>query len=400
MPWWYSRFTLRILYFMLILLVKCVHSVYTLLMARPPLFNPTRWRDGWRIMLPPAFSPSGKRAALLCASRAEADVIQRELLAAMRSEGRAHSLFNPSAADLQLRELKELSASVGLSVRDAVQEAVAARRLSASIALGELAALYLESLVDKSPPHVKAAKRIIASLVASLGASAVVDSLAPMDYEAWLYGCGADSSPYNWNLHVAHSKALFSWGMKRRLCACSPCDAVAKRKIHVDEIRILSPMEAQRIVDVCLESAPDALLAWAVLLFAGVRPEELGRLSLADFNLEERVIKLSSKVSKTNTLRLIVIEDNLFNLLSSWREPFLTPPNWMRKYKLVRKLSGIAQFKDVCRHSYASYHYGKYRDMGLLLDNLGHTTQQVTLKHYKTPPLPSAIEQYWRILAP
>ncbi len=369
-------------------------------MSRLPLFNPTRWRDGWRIMLPPSFSPSGKRAALLCDSRAEADILQRELVAAMKSEGRAHALFNPSAADLQFKELKELASSVGLSVRDAVQEAVAARRLSSAIALGELCSLYLESLADKSPPHIKAARRIVSSLRDALGAATVVDVLSPLDYEAWLYSCGADSSPYNWNLHVAHSKALFSWGVKRRLCSCSPCDAVAKRKIHVDEIRILSPSEAQRIVDVCLESAPDALLAWAVLLFAGVRPEELGRLSLSDFNLQERVIKLSSKVSKTNTLRLIVIEDNLFHLLSFWSEPFLTPPNWMRKYKLVRKLAGIAQFKDVCRHSYASYHYGKYRDMGLLLDNLGHTTQQVTLKHYKTPPMPSAIEQYWRILAP
>ncbi len=331
------------------------------------------------------------------ASRAEADLGQKSLLDAIQEQGKAHPMFSKSASDLLVEELQQHASMAGLSLREAVKEAVDARRASTGISLHALAESYLETLEEKSASHKRDAHRIVSSMMAHLG-DVEVDAISPLDYEAWLEA-RASSSPYNWNLHVAHTKALFAWGIRRRLCKLAPSDAVKKKRIEVEEIRILSPEEAQRIVELVREHAPDTLLAWAMLMFAGVRPAELSRLTLTDINLEERVIKVSAKNSKTKTMRLIQIEDNLFELIGSWGYDFITPVNWGRKYRALRKMAGIAEYQDICRHSYASYHYGKYRDMGLLLENMGHSTQQVTLKHYKTPPKPSDVEKYWAVLS-
>ena len=107
------------------------------------------------------------------------------MLRSYKKQGVKHPLFNPSAAELLMQELSEQADSVGLTIKEAVEEACAARRTTSSIALGEFAEVYLESLQGRSAAHVKAAKRIVGSLVEFLGCSAVVDVLEPVRYEAW-----------------------------------------------------------------------------------------------------------------------------------------------------------------------------------------------------------------------
>lgn len=58
-------------------------------------------------------------------------------------------------------------------------------------------------------------------------------------------------------------------------------------------------------------NAADMKIAVAVLLFAGVRPEEVTALTWEHVKLAHGYIRVEPEVSKTNSVRLVQIEPNL-----------------------------------------------------------------------------------------
>ena len=148
-------------------------------------------------------------------------------------------------------------------------------------------------------------------------------------------------------------------------------------------------------------NAADMKIAVAVLLFAGVRPEEVTALRWEHVKLAHGYIRIEPEVSKTNSVRLVRIEPNL----KAWLETVppekrtgkLAPKNWQRKWQAVRRGASISHLNDVCRHSYASYWLAAHRDTHGLLENMGHTTSKTTIKYYLTACNPEEVPAYWQI---
>lgn len=141
--------------------------------------------------------------------------------------------------------------------------------------------------------------------------------------------------------------------------------------------------------------------AIALLLFAGIRPTELTRLTWAD--VREEFVYVRPSVAKTQQVRNVHVEPTLaaWLALDGVRGEDVAPvcpPNWRRKREAVFKVARVQAKTDAARHSYASYYLARYKDEGALKLNLGHSRGSDTLfVHYRAAVTPADAERFWQI---
>ena len=145
------------------------------------------------------------------------------------------------------------------------------------------------------------------------------------------------------------------------------------------EIKPLSIEQTERLMSTAqARKNRDCVAAVALLLYAGIRPREVRRLRWRDIDLAENCVTIRSLCSKTGGVRHVEICRPLKTILSRSRpevcERAVCPPNWPRRWKLIRDASGFrgVWVQDVLRHTYASYHAKLFRDLPRLQVNMGH----------------------------
>ena len=149
----------------------------------------------------------------------------------------------------------------------------------------------------------------------------------------------------------------------------------------------------------------DALVPFAVLLFAGIRPEELTKLTWEDLRTEPggaAYIHIKPSVAKTRQVRLVRVRETLAAFLAlvpeNARTGALVPKNWKRKAAIVRKAAGLQNRHDTARHSFASYALALDNSLDNLRADLGHTRgSDMLYKHYRAATSAEAARQYWGI---
>ena len=129
--------------------------------------------------------------------------------------------------------------------------------------------------------------------------------------------------------------------------------------------------------------------ALGLMLWAGIRPAEVGRLQWGDIDLAERVISVRPRHSKTGGRRHVQICPALAAWLAQAApaapppEFRVCPPNWQRRWKRLRLAAGIVPWpQDVLRHTFASYHAKHYRNFPLLQMEMGHRSAELLRTRY------------------
>ena len=128
------------------------------------------------------------------------------------------------------------------------------------------------------------------------------------------------------------------------------------------------------------------------MLYAGIRPAEVERLTWDAVNMEERVVCLKALHSKTGGRRHVQIHPVLHRLLKeaqpSRKEDPVCPPNWAEKWRRVRQHAGwnaahgLPWIQDVLRHTYASYHAKHFRNFTELQYEMGHSGLHLLKSRY------------------
>ncbi len=113
------------------------------------------------------------------------------------------------------------------------------------------------------------------------------------------------------------------------------------------------------------------------MLFAGIRPAEVRRLRWVDIDMEEEYITVRSSCSKTGGTRHVEICTSLKSWLKNLKlnpDEMVCPKDWLGRWRRIRAEAGFADkwVHDVLRHTYASYHAKRYRDLPRLQLNMGH----------------------------
>lgn len=212
------------------------------------------------------------------------------------------------------------------------------------------------------------------------------DDFSLSDCEQWLEDTFTTPSQFNKGRTLLH--ALFQFACCREWCSRNPLRYLAKKRVVEQEIVPLQLEQTQHIIAESHRQYSGACApAVALLLWAGLRPTELQRIRWGDIDLAEKSITIRSVCSKTGGVRQVDICRPLLACLKRHARAAhhaITPPNWPSKWKNIRDAAGFkgCWVQDVLRHTYASYHAKRFKNLALLQLNMGHRDQSLLRARY------------------
>jgi site-specific recombinase XerD len=206
---------------------------------------------------------------------------------------------------------------------------------------------------------------------------------------------------------------LFSFAVKRRYALRNPAVETERATVSQEKPGILTVPEATALLQ---NAEPDILPALALGLFAGLRPEaEIWRLDWSQVNLKQRLIDVG-KSKNIASHRFVKVAKNL----ADWLKPHAethgpVSPQQTAYFDRVRELrekagkkleeaGGDAQnlrdwASDCLRHSYASYHFARFKKANETAEQLGHGgSLTMFYRHYRNRVKESDAFAFWRIL--
>lgn len=181
---------------------------------------------------------------------------------------------------------------------------------------------------------------------------------------------------------------LFSLGLRRGWCRENPIALIEVPRVKEKTIEPLRLAEIKRLLATAqLPKHRPCEAALGLMLFAGVRPQEVTRLCWEDVDMEELEIVVPPRHSKTGGGRHIPICPPLHRLLLAHApmkggEP-ICPRNWENRWRALRRDAGFERWQqDILRHTYASYYAKAFRDLPALQLYMGHRDVSLLLTRY------------------
>ena len=203
--------------------------------------------------------------------------------------------------------------------------------------------------------------------------------------ESWLNNTFSTPSQHNKGRSFLH--AIFEFAIRREWCDKNPIKHIERKKVVEKEIIPLKLSETKRLIKTARNESPKYAMIAALLVYAGIRPREVRRLSWRDIDTEENTITVRSQCSKTGGVRHVEISPILNSLLivdkTETHSP-VCPADWQRRWRKIRDNSGFKGLwvQDVLRHTYASYFTKRYSDLPRLQLNMGHRDLSLLRSRY------------------
>ena len=197
---------------------------------------------------------------------------------------------------------------------------------------------------------------------------------------------------------------VFSTAMKRGWCSENPVARVEAPRVVEKTVPILTPEEAEQLVAAAREYKGGICLpAVGLMLYAGIRPHEVARITWADVDLAGKRVNIAPQHSKTGGARPVTLLRPALHLLRTAQAPApqrICPPQWLRHWRAVRQQAGWNRLtrpwqQDVCRHSYASYHAARFRNLHELQLQMGHRSTDLLRTRYLNLPSEATAKVYW-----
>ena len=350
----------------------------------------------WGLFVPGFMLPDGKSKKMLFRLKADAERKRAELIAASRTDSKESTLTNAQIVDARRAIERLAEAGLSMSLDKVVELALptlqaSGAHVSVNTLLSEFATL---KATEWRPKTARNFREVATKFAAAYGEKAVTE-ITPALLREWLLSSG--SPAYAAGL-TRTLRPAFSYAFRQGMVQYSPFERMEPIKVPKRQgVDIFTPAEAAHLMAV---APADCKAAFALLLFAGLRPVELTRLTWG--NIRDCYIHITPDVAKTEQVRNIEIEQNLAAWLAAYSIPCKTesicPTNWQRKSQATRRLAGLSGRQDTARHSYASYHLATYKDKAALEANLGHTSGSAMLmRHYRAAATPEEAAAYWSI---
>ncbi|MCH5284892.1 MAG: tyrosine-type recombinase/integrase, partial [Akkermansiaceae bacterium] len=225
-------------------------------------------------------------------------------------------------------------------------------------------------------------------------------SITPQECTAYLHE--AFNTPSQRNKARLILSGIFSTAVKRGWCAENPVRKVEPEKVVEKRIEPLTKKEIERVVSAA-ESYDDGscLAATAIMLYAGVRPNETARLRWKDVHLDDAcqagdlsegkerrmgVIYISPQHSKTGGARCVTIHPPLAKILREIQkapDAPICPPNWPKHWAALHRKAGFTTWQpDVLRHTFATHHLAIFRNYTELQLEMGHRSADLLRTRY------------------
>jgi integrase len=314
-------------------------------MAKPVRFVPKKTPQGnWRLNIPAKFSASGKRERHFFTTKDKALAAADELKQQREVFGTQATAVSPSLAEAAVAA-EALLKPLGIGLLEAVSRFVATEtRIRASVPI-EQAIAEFRAQGDWSDSQSNAyrlrGEKLIAAfpgrMMASITGSELLENLEE-----------TTSGPSAFNLNIRLVRALWRWAAKppRKWCDLEAVQHFERKATVSGEIGVLSAKQALAVMRAAEMHLPEAVPAFAIALFTGMRQAELERLQPKDITSEGITVPAVS--AKTKRRRFIATPAPLALWLK--RYPIgetVIPADWTRREKAVRRLAGFKVWSDL-----------------------------------------------------
>lgn len=206
---------------------------------------------------------------------------------------------------------------------------------------------------------------------------------------------GGSEHSFNKGRAILHS--IFAYGQRQEWCRENPVSRIEAKRILEKEIVPLSPQEVQRLEQTAQQPEHREMrFSLHLLLYNGVRPQEVARLRERDIQQEQRRVIIPPTGSKTGGGRVLPLrkKKQLHGVVLS------IPLNWQKRWRALRRAAGFTDWQpDVCRHTFASYHAAYFRDLGALQLEMGHRSTDLLRSRYLNLPQVKQAKVYWEGVA-
>ena len=203
---------------------------------------------------------------------------------------------------------------------------------------------------------------------------------------------GNSAHSYRKGRAILHS--IFTYGRRMEWCDANPVDNIEVPRVQEHEIVPLSLQEVEKLEQTAELPEHRAMrTSLHLMLYCGLRPNEVARLRPDDIQLHEKRVLIHPRASKTGGGRVVPIRKA--ERLTGTR--IRIPRNWQNRWLALRRAAGFSLWvPDVCRHTFASYHAAHFRNLPELQLEMGHSTPALLRSRYLNLPRVAQAADFWR----
>lgn len=205
---------------------------------------------------------------------------------------------------------------------------------------------------------------------------------------------GSSQHSYRKARAILHS--VFAYGLRQDWCSRNPVDGVDAPEVPECPITPLSLDAVRRLEVTAREPDHRAMqLSLHLMLYCGVRPNEVQRIDpKRDIDWKHREVLIRPHNSKTGGGRIVPLR-KANRVRSDCRGTI--PRNWLNKWKALRRAAGFGLWQaDVCRHTFASYHAQRFRNLPQLQIEMGHRSCDLLRSRYVMARLGKEAKDFWK----
>lgn len=204
------------------------------------------------------------------------------------------------------------------------------------------------------------------------------------------------TSPQSYRKARAILHSIFAHALRHEWVDKNPVDYIETPRVTEHPIHPLSLTEIER-----LEAAArrpehrDMQLSLHLMLYCGVRPTEVRRIDPEhDIDWARRQVLIRPQTSKTGGGRIIPLR-KAGCVRHDCRQTI--PADWDRRWRRLRRSAEFENWQaDVCRHTFASYHAQRFRNLSQLQLEMGHSNTGLLRTRYVMARLGNEARQFWK----
>jgi integrase/recombinase XerD len=307
-------------------------------MAKTTRFTPKQTVFGWRLNIPAKFSQTGKRQQLHYPTKAKALAVAEKLKKARDTFGAQAIAIAPSVSERAIAAEK-LLAPLGIDLLDAVRRFVEMEtRNRASLSVKDAVAAFRATGDEWSKSQSTAYKLRGEKLVVAFS-DRMISTITGEELQKHLEDTTNGPGGFNQNLRLV--RTIWNWSAKppRKWCDTEAIKHLDAKGTVSAEVGTLTAAQAAKLLHTAEKHLPDCVPAFAIALFTGMRQQEIDRLTPGDITGEGITVPATS--AKTKRRRFVQMPEPL----AAWLKVYpvgqsVTPANWSRKEKAVRRLAG------------------------------------------------------------
>ena len=359
---------------------------------------------GWRLSIPAKLSGTGKRRQFFYRTSKEAKAAAKKWKDQRKEFGAQSLAIAPSLTESAVAA-EEMLQPLGIGLLEAVRRFVEAEtRNRASVPVEDAIAAFAAAN-DAGEVQARAYRLRGEKLIAEFGGR-MLSGIDGEELQRHLEVTTGGPGAFNQNMRLV--RAIWRWCAKppRKWCEHEPIQHLEGKGAVSSEIGTLSATQAAALMSAAEKNYPEAVPAFAIALFTGMRQREIDRLTPGDITSEGITVPATS--AKTKRRRYIHMPAPLAEWLAEYPiGETVTPPDWMRKQQAVRRLAGWrvwcslidppappAELPDwpanALRHTAASVVLALGKPLETLIFEHGHTGGVEMLRRHYIGAMPKA----------